>query len=411
MTKNYDLIIVGGGIGGSALAITMAKSGAKILLLEKSNVYEDLVRGEWIAPWGVLETQRVGIYDLLCRVGGHHLKQHVSYDETRAPEVAEAAQMALGGILPDISGPLCLGHPKHCQTLFDEATRLGVEAPRGAEISNITLGSQPLVRYQFEGRNYEAQARLIIGADGRASATRVAANITLHQEKPHHMFGGMLVDGAAGWDAEKQAIGTEGSFAFLVFPQGDGRVRVYGSYALDERRRFSGDDGPQAFLESFRMACSPEGRFIADGKPAGPLRSFFNNSSWTDEPFVQGVVLIGDAAGWNDPIIGQGLSITYRDVRIVSELLKSTSEWNIALFAPYAEERSERMRRLRFSAALTSALDAEFDDAARARRARYFERALSDPSLAMHGAAVMAGPEMIPPEFFTPEHWAHVLEG
>ena len=32
----YDLIIVGGGIGGSALATVMAKAGARVLLLEQS---------------------------------------------------------------------------------------------------------------------------------------------------------------------------------------------------------------------------------------------------------------------------------------------------------------------------------------------------------------------------------------
>ena len=55
MAGKYDLIIVGGGIGGSALAATMAKAGRSVLLLEKSTVYEDHVRGEWIAPWGVAE--------------------------------------------------------------------------------------------------------------------------------------------------------------------------------------------------------------------------------------------------------------------------------------------------------------------------------------------------------------------
>ena len=57
----YDLIIVGGGIGGSALAIVMARDGRKVLLLEKSEHYEDRVRGEWIAPWGVTETRRLGL--------------------------------------------------------------------------------------------------------------------------------------------------------------------------------------------------------------------------------------------------------------------------------------------------------------------------------------------------------------
>ncbi len=411
MTQHYDLIIIGGGIGGSALAINMVQSGASILLLEKSTVYEDLVRGEWIAPWGVVETQRVGTYDLLRSVGGHHLKRHVTYDETLPCDKAEAATLQMDALLPGIDGPLCLGHPKHCQTLFDEATRLGVKAFRGVDVSDITLGASPVVRYSINGETHSATARLIVGADGRASATRAAANIALHQDKPHHMFGGMLVDGAEGWSDDKQAIGTEGDFAFLAFPQGEGRVRVYGSYALDERRRFAGDDGAAAFLEAFRMHCSPENEHLANGKPAGPLRSYFNNDSWTDEPFAHGVVLVGDAAGWNDPICGQGLSITYRDVRIVTDLLKSSGDWSPALFAPYAEERSERMRRLRFSAALTSSLDAEFNDMARARRASYFARAAADPTLGTHAIAVMAGPELVPPEFFTPEHRARVLEG
>ena len=93
-------------------------------------------------------------------------------------------------------------------------------------------------------------------------------------------------------------------------------MRVYGSFSLEERGRFAGPDGQRRFLDCFRVNCSPENRHIADGRPAGPLRSYANNDAWTDTPFAEGAVLIGDAAGWNDPIIGQGLSITYRDVRI-----------------------------------------------------------------------------------------------
>ena len=120
-------------------------------------------------------------------------------------------------------------------------------------------------------------------------------------------------------------------------------------------------------------------------------------------------MLIGDAAGWNDPIIGLGLSITYRDVRIVSDLLLSSNDWGPALLAPYAEERSERMRRLRFVAQIQSRLDAEFGDTARARRQSYFERAATDPSLGLHAFAVMGGPESAPPETFTAAYRERVL--
>jgi menaquinone-9 beta-reductase len=122
------------------------------------------------------------------------------------------------------------------------------------------------------------------------------------------------------------------------------------------------------------------------------------------------VVLVGDAAGWNDPIIGLGLSITYRDGRIVSDILKASDDWSAKAFAPYAEERFERMRRLRFAAALQSALDAEFGEVPRERRRRFHARSAADPSVGAHSFAVMAGPESLPPEMFTPEHWARALE-
>ena len=407
---DYDLVIVGGGIGGSALAQVMAGAGRTVLMLEQTDVYEDRVRGEWIAPWGVEEVQRVGLYRPLMSAGGHHVTRHVSYDEDVDPVAAEAQALPLDIFRPGISGPLCLGHPTHCQTLFDAAMAAGAEALRGVRVQAVALGAAPSVTFHRGGEARTVTARLVIGADGRASMVREAAGIVLHQDKPHHWFAGLLVEGAAGWADDLQAIGTEGDFGFLAFPQGDGKVRVYGGYALDEARRFSGPEGPRRFLDAFAVKCSPPNRHLLEGRPAGPLFSYLNADSWTDTPFAEGVVLIGDAAGWNDPIIGQGLSITYRDVRIVSEILLASDDWSTLAFADYAEERAERMRRLRFTASLTAALDMEFGEAGRAQRQSYHERAAADPDLRLYAMAAMAGPEALPPEVFTEAYRARVLE-
>ena len=407
--QDYDLIIVGGGIGGSALAIVMARAGRSVLLLEQSRVYEDRVRGEWIAPWGVDEVKRVGLYDLLLGAGGHHLTQHVTYDEDRDPARAEAEALPLGIFRPGVPGPLCLGHPKHCQTLFDAALAAGVEGLRGVQVIEAVGGAAPKVTFEHDGQTREARARLLVGADGRTSQVRQAAGITLHQDTPHHWFAGLLIEDAPDWPDDMQAIGTEGDFGFLAFPQGGGKVRLYGGYALDEARRFKGEDGPRRFLDAFAVNCAPANRHLVAGKPAGPLHAYINADAWTDEPFAHGVVLVGDAAGWNDPIIGLGLSITYRDVRIVSDILKASDDWSVAAVAPYAEERAERMRRLRIAARLQSAIDMEFGPAAQARRQRYHEEGALDPSLKMHGIAVMAGPEAAPPETFTEAHRRRVL--
>jgi 2-polyprenyl-6-methoxyphenol hydroxylase-like FAD-dependent oxidoreductase len=387
----------------------LSKAGRSVLLLEASEAYVDRVRGEWIAPWGVTEVRRLGLYDLLIGAGGHHVTRHVTYDELRTPEAAEARSLPLNVFAPDVAGPLCLGHPHHCQTLFDAARAAGADARRGVQVTDIALAAEPGVTFLEGDREIRASARLVVGADGRTSAVRETAGITLHQDKPHHWFAGLLVEGAEGWDPALQSIGTEGDFGYLAFPQGDGRVRVYGGYALDQAQRFRGPDGARRFLDAFAMACSPANRHLVAGRPAGPLYSYINADAWTDEPFANGCVLVGDAAGWNDPIIGQGLSITYRDVRSVAGILAASDDWSPAAFQPYAEERAERMRRLRFAASIQAGLDMKFGPRARQRAHRYFQRTVTDPALGLHGLAGMAGPDAVPAEYFTEANRARVL--
>jgi flavin-dependent dehydrogenase len=64
--KNYDIVIVGGGLGGSALAQVMAQSGTRTLVLEKETEIHDRVRGEGLVPWGGAEAEQLGCYRLLC---------------------------------------------------------------------------------------------------------------------------------------------------------------------------------------------------------------------------------------------------------------------------------------------------------------------------------------------------------
>lgn len=262
----YDLIILGGGIGGSALATVMARAGRSVLLLEQSEAYQDRVRGEWIAPWGVDEVKRVGLYDLLVGAGGHHLARHITYDETTEPAAAEARALPLGIFREGVPGPLCIGHPHHCQTLFDAAKAAGATALRGVRVESVEAGAAPRVVYEHEGQSVEVRGRLLVGADGRTSQVRETVGIPLHQDKPHHWFGGLLIEGADEWPDDLQAIGTEDDFGFLAFPQGGGRVRVYGGYALAQAQRFKGPDAARRFLDAFEMSCSPLNRHLVAGR-------------------------------------------------------------------------------------------------------------------------------------------------
>src|SRR4029079_16456816 len=102
MPNTYAVTIIGAGIGGGSLAMVLARAGKSVLVLEKSTVYRDQVRGEWIAPWGVAELKQLGLYDDIMKVGAHHVSRHVSFGDGIAPDVALASALPLAGLLPEI---------------------------------------------------------------------------------------------------------------------------------------------------------------------------------------------------------------------------------------------------------------------------------------------------------------------
>ena len=109
--------------------------------------------------------------------------------------------------------------------------------------------------------------------------------------------------------------------------------RLYICYSTD-KRRFAGAGNQARFLDAFRLTTVPRSEHLAGGTPSGPCNSYGNEDTWTEVPYVPGVVLIGDAAGHNDPIIGQGLSIAYRDVRILRDLMLENRNWTPDSFDP-----------------------------------------------------------------------------
>src|SRR5687767_10351385 len=68
-----DVIIVGGGIGGSGLATVLARKGKRVLVLEREPKFRDRVRGENMLPWGVSVARRIGLLDDLVAAGGHRV--------------------------------------------------------------------------------------------------------------------------------------------------------------------------------------------------------------------------------------------------------------------------------------------------------------------------------------------------
>lgn len=402
-----DIVIVGAGVGGSALAATMARADKSVVLLEKTSVHTDRVLGEWVAPWGVKELKRLELYDALAAAGGYEMQETLTFDELMSNEEALAGARPVAGIM-GFPGPLCIGHPPMCDALNSEAVSAGAELLRGISQIEVEAGARPSVSFKHDDKITTLRPRLVVGADGRASTVRKKIGLELRVDPVIHFFCGMLVEGIEDLSPLISFTGTEGDVFYTLFPQGEGKGRLYLGISPDEPSRFAGKDGPEKFLDVFRSRTMPFARGFENARPAGPCAAFPNADSWLPRPYVEGVVLIGDAAGYNDPLIGQGLANTFRDVRLVRDLLLESDAWNANLFGSYGQERSERTRRLRFMGRVSAELKVTFGDDKVARRRRYNANRKADPKGkgGWIGATMMVGPDKLPPKAFDRASWA-----
>jgi 2-polyprenyl-6-methoxyphenol hydroxylase-like FAD-dependent oxidoreductase len=241
-----------------------------------------------------------------------------------------------------------------------------------------------------------------VGADGRASTVRRQAGIALQHQEPINYITGLLVDGLDGVPDDHDVMISEGDLFMLVFHQSGGRARLYACAGLSGQHRFAGAEAAQRFLGAWKPACYPFSEVVAASTPAGPCATYPGDDTWTDQPFAEGIVLIGDAAGHNDPVVGQGLSIAMRDARIVRDLILDGAR-RPSDFGPYGAERSERMRRLRLIADIISVAYAEDADNRPARRAYFGQRmATMDPELFPLVIGAFTGPETVPGELVDP---------
>jgi 2-polyprenyl-6-methoxyphenol hydroxylase-like FAD-dependent oxidoreductase len=394
VSEATDIVIVGGGIGGASLAYALAREGLGVTVLEASTEYDDRVRGESMQVWGVKEARDLGVEQAMLDAGAHITALWRQYSEG----VGAAGDIPAGMFIPGIEGTLNLRHPVACQTLVDAAAREGATIVRGARDVAITGGAQPSVTYANNGASRSVDTSLIVGADGRASTVRKQAGIALERQEPINYIAGLLVDGLDDVPDDHDVLAGEGDVFFVMFHQGGGRARVYLCPGLSGQHRFSGREGTEHFLEACAIDAYPWSAQVASGTPAGPCATYPGDDTWTDSPFADGIVLVGDAAGHNDPVVGQGLSIAMRDARIVRDLVLDGARTADA-FRPYGDERVRRMERLRLAADVVSVAQAEDADNRAARRALFTNAmATMDPEIFTITASLFGGPETIPDE-------------
>jgi 2-polyprenyl-6-methoxyphenol hydroxylase-like FAD-dependent oxidoreductase len=380
---DYDVITVGGGLGGASIAKVLAEKGYRVLVVERERQFKDRIRGEWMAPWGVAETQKLGIYDLLMKSCAHELPF------SRFGGLGPARDLRT--TTPQQLPALTFYHPVMQEVVLEAARNAGAEVWRGASVRDVKLGHPAVATIELEGAVRELSARMVVCADGRSSMGRSWGGFETNRGKQRMLGAGVLFENMS-FPADSNLITIIPGMqrCGFQFPQGGGRVRSYLVYGEHEVTRLQGLSDADRFIEESVKTGVPREAF-ENARAVGPLASFDMTETWVDSPYRDGLALIGDAAGSSDPTWGQGLSLTARDARVLAEKLIASSDWEAAGRA-YAREHDTYFKALVATESWTHDLFFELGPEADARRARALPLLMNEGDrFPDHG---MSGPDL-----------------
>jgi 2-polyprenyl-6-methoxyphenol hydroxylase-like FAD-dependent oxidoreductase len=378
-TQAFDVIVVGGGLAGSALAGVLAQSGLGVLLVEREARFRDRIRGEVTWPWGVGEALQLGLAKILQQAGRVELSAVQLYEHQQLVKT------------DPFESPLMLGfsHPRLQEVFFTWAGSCGATTLRPAKATGFALNGQPTVTVVADGREVEYTARLVVGADGTLSAVRRWAGGETETDAEHHRFGGVLATGLPRhWSV--QAFASTPPASFFWFGQSADATRLYFRLSA-ERVRETGVDRSFAAFVTAAAEFMPEGALVG-AEAAGPIGFFPNSNVWASRMAGNQVVLVGDAAGAADPSGGLGTPLLFRDVRELRDLLLGERDWEAAI-AEFAVERQQYYAVVREFDRWMSQLVAEEGIEADRRREAHARAKEQDPILGGFGVIEFQGPD------------------
>jgi menaquinone-9 beta-reductase len=305
-----DVAVVGAGPAGAAAALFAARRGYRVTVFDKQAFPRDKPCGEGLMPGGRPALRELGLEDEVVSGGAPRL-EGIQFGLPEQPPVAvsfpehdgDAAGLGIRRLTFDARLVDALGHDSRIQ--FHPQTE-------AHEVRTSADGAATVITASGEVR-----ARFVAVADGLRSAFRHRLGWTIGPRPPHRY--GIV----AHWTMD----GPVDPWVRITFDRGlevyegpvAGNQRMVGLLCYQVRmREFSGRLTSR--YKEIALALRPALRNADLVGPASAVGPFWYRASTVAQDRV---FLIGDAAGFTDPITGEGVAAGLRQARAFAAALDS----------------------------------------------------------------------------------------
>jgi len=297
----YDLIVIGGGPAGTSSAITAARAGAGVLLLERGRLPRQRVCGEFVSA------------ESLALLAG--LLGRTAADlQQRAVQIPEARLFVDGRVISASLDPAAASITRFDldADLWQAAEDSGVETRLQTAVESVAGGGP----FQVSTSVGDFGSQAVICAAGRWSNLSHKSDFT---------------NGQSG----ERWLGVKAHFAEQSPPSSVDLYFFEGGYCGVQPVRLTGGDRREGRINACAMVRPDIARSLPEVFAQNP-RLAERSQSWEPrmepvstsplifhepQPIQDGMLLAGDAAGFVDPFVGDGISLALRSGAAAAECL------------------------------------------------------------------------------------------
>jgi flavin-dependent dehydrogenase len=326
----YDAIVVGARCAGSPTAMLLARSGHRVLLLDKSTFPSDKLSTHYIHPPGVKCLEDWGLLDAVIA--------------TNAPPITSFTVHTGDTLLPMppmVGVAYCPRRYLLDKILVDAAVAAGAEFREGFRVDEVMMEGATatgIIGHGRDGQPVRESARYVIGAEGHHSLVAEKVNAPKYREREaltgsyYSYWSGVEMSGAEVFISPLGGI--------LAFPTNDGRVCIAAGGPRDQFKAFRSNI-EETFYSQLDAAPLFAARVRA-GKREERWMGTADVPNFFRKPWGPGWALVGDAGYMKDPVTGWGISDAFRDAGLLAgamhEVLTGSASPEEAL-AGYQEAR------------------------------------------------------------------------